>query len=88
MGRKSQIPEGLDPYKVILFGDCLKKHRGKGVYVDGCPPLEPHPLWAIVDRKDQSGMDDDFRARMAREHAPFQAHMEKLYKEHTEKHKK
>ena len=88
VGRKNQIPEGLDPYNTILFGDCLKKHRKKGVYVDGCPPLEPHPVWAIVDRKDQSGMDDDFRPRMAREHEPFQKYMEKLYKEHKEKHKK
>ena len=82
VGRKGEIPEGLDPYSTILFGDCLKKHRGKGIYVDGCPPLEPHPLWAIVDRKDQSGMDDGFRDRMAREHEPFQKHMEKLYAEH------
>ena len=88
VGRKSQIPEGLDPYKVILFGDCLKKYRGKGIYVDGCPPLEPNPLWAIVDRKNQSGMDDDFRPRMAREHTPFQEHMEKLHKEYREKHEK
>jgi uncharacterized protein (DUF362 family) len=85
VGRKAQIPEGLDPYQVILFGDCLKKHRKKGVFVDGCPPLEPHPLWAIQDRKDQSGMDDNFRPRMARDEVPFKTHMQKLYKEYKAK---
>jgi len=85
VGRKAQIPEGLDPHEVLLFGDCLKKHRERGIYVDGCPPLEPHPLWAIVDRRDQSGMDDDFRPRMAREEPLFKTHMEKLFKEHKEK---
>jgi len=87
VGRKNEIPEGIDPYKVILFGDCLKKHRKRGIFVDGCPPLEPHPLWAIVDRKDQAGMDDDFRPRMAREEPVFKTHMEKLYKEYKEKEK-
>lgn len=86
VGRKKAIPEGLDPYKVILFGDCLKKYRKKGVFVGGCPPAEPHPLWAIVDRKDQTDIDDvDFRPRMAREDPFFKTHMQKLYKKHKEK---
>ena len=25
---------------IILFGKCLKKHKDKGIYVDGCPPHE------------------------------------------------
>ncbi len=78
VGRKKGIPEGLDPYNVILFGDCLKKFRGKGVFAGGCPPLEPHPLWAIVDRKDQEGMGPGFRERMAKEGPPFDAYMHKL----------
>jgi len=28
---------------IILFGKCLKKHKGKGIYVDGCPPHEYEP---------------------------------------------
>jgi uncharacterized protein (DUF362 family) len=81
VGRKKEIPEGLDPEKVLLFGDCLKKHRSKGVLAEGCPPLEPHPLWAIVDRKSYSGMGPGFRERMAEEGPPFEAYMEKLKKE-------
>ena len=81
VGRKKGIPEGLDPYKVILFGDCLKKYRKQGVFIGGCPPAEPHPLWAIVDRKDYTEIGPDLRERMAREGPFFEAHMAKLDKE-------
>ncbi|MBW1996823.1 MAG: DUF362 domain-containing protein [Deltaproteobacteria bacterium] len=81
VGRKKEIPEGLEPSKVILFGDCLKKYRGSGVFVAGCPPAEPHPLWAIIDRKDYTEIGPDLRDRMAREAPYFEAHMEKLLKE-------
>jgi uncharacterized protein (DUF362 family) len=85
VGRKKKLPEGLDPYKVILFGDCLKKYRKKGIFAGGCPPLEPHPLWAIVDRKAYTEMGPGFRERMAEEAAPFEAHMEKLKNERAKK---
>ncbi|MBI5441524.1 MAG: DUF362 domain-containing protein [Deltaproteobacteria bacterium] len=81
VGRKKELPAGLDPHDVILFGDCLKKHRGKGIFVGGCPPAEPDPLWAIVDRKDYDGPGEDLtgpRTRMAAEAPLFEAHVEKL----------
>jgi uncharacterized protein (DUF362 family) len=84
VGRTKQIPDGLDPHKVILFGDCLKMHRSKGVFAAGCPPLEPHPLWAIVDREDHTEMEPYFRKRMAEEGSPFEVYMEKLDKERRE----
>jgi hypothetical protein len=51
LGAKKELPEGIPPEKLILMGDCLKKFRkqNKGVYVEGCPPGEPHLLWAILD---------------------------------------
>ena len=81
VGRKKEIPEGMDPEKVLLFGDCLKKFRNKGILAEGCPPLEPHPLWAIVDRKSYAGMGPGFRERMAEEGPPFEKYMEKLKNE-------
>ncbi len=88
VGRKKEIPKGLDPKKVLLFGDCLKKHRGKGIFAAGCPPLEPHPLWAIVDREDHTEMESYFRKRMAEEGPPFEAYMEKLKMESQAKQNK
>jgi uncharacterized protein (DUF362 family) len=85
VGRKKDLPEGMDPYRVILFGDCLKKYRNRGVFVGGCPPAEPHPLWAIVDRKDYTEIGPELRPRMAKEAPYFEAHMEKLIREREEK---
>jgi len=36
---KSYISSGY----IILFGRCLKKHKDKGIYLDGCPPHEYEP---------------------------------------------
>ena len=87
VGRKKEIPEGIDPKKLILHGDCLKKFRDQGVFVGGCPPAEPHPVWAIVDRKDyiEIGDGDIFRERMAKEGPYFDEHMAKLVKERDAK---
>jgi len=51
IGRKKATPEGIDPGKLVLVGDCLKMLRSKGIFVEGCPPGEPSPHWAIVDRR-------------------------------------
>ena len=84
VGRKKTLPEGLDPHKTMFFGDCLKKYRKEGVFVGGCPPLEPHPLWAIVDRKDYTEMGPGLRERMAKEGPMFDEHIEKLKKTRDE----
>lgn len=82
VGRKKELPENLEKGKnLILHGDCLKKYRNEGVFIGGCPPAEPHPLWAIVDREDYTEIGPGLRERMAREGPYFDAHMEKLIAE-------
>lgn len=88
VGRKKSIPEGVNPKNLILHGDCLKKYRGKGVFIGGCPPGEPFPAWAIVDRKDYTEVDPDVRERMAREAPAFEVHMAKLVEAHRKSQKK
>jgi len=88
VGRKKEIPEGIDPKNLILHGDCLKKYRDRGVFIGGCPPAEPHPVWAIVDRRDYTEIGPGFRERMAEEGPYFERHMEKLVKEKDEATKK
>ncbi len=85
VGRKKEIPQGIDPGKLILIGDCLKKHRKKGLFVEGCPPGEPLPHWVIVDRFSPEGIDPEdpevgkfVRDRMASETPRFVEHMHKL----------
>ncbi len=82
VGRKKSIPENIDKKSLILHGDCLKKYRKHGVFIGGCPPAEPHPTWAIVDRKDYTEIGEDLRERMAKEGPAFDAHMAKLVKAH------
>ena len=78
--KDDEMPVGVDPNDVILIGDCLKRFRGKGVghWSAGCPPLEPHPLWVVIDRADHFEMEPDFRERMAKDEGPWVKFIEKL----------
>jgi uncharacterized protein (DUF362 family) len=51
VGPKKTLPKKA-PRDIILFGDCLKKWRGQGVRVAGCPPGERYPIWSIIHRSD------------------------------------
>jgi len=84
VGRKKGIPENIDKNSLILHGDCLKQYRHRGIFIGGCPPAEPHPTWAIVDRKDYTEIGEDLRERMAREGPAFEKHVAKLVKAHRE----
>ena len=82
VGTKKVLPKGLKPgIDVILIGDCLKKYRGQGSpFSGGCPPAEPHPLWAIIDRKDHTTIGDDFRPRMAEDEKSWKVYLSELEK--------
>ena len=81
LGRKKTIPEGVKTGKdLILVGDCLKKYRGQGAFAGGCPPAEPFPLWAIIDRKDHTEIGPEFRDRMAKESKQFEEYIARLSK--------
>ena len=90
IGRKKELPKGVKPEDLILMGTCAKKYHDQGIYVGGCPPGEPFPAWAIIDRKDISvaedvGGDSVARKRMGEETAVFYDHMYKLKEEHVKK---
>ncbi len=86
IGPKRKLPEGVKPGKdLILVGDCTKKYRGQGVFAEGCPPAEPYPLWAIIDRKDWTGFQSGIRDRMAAEGKIFEDYMAKMRKKREEK---
>jgi uncharacterized protein (DUF362 family) len=76
VGRKREIPEGIDPDKLVLVGDCLKMHCTKGIFVQGCPPGEPVPHWAIVDRCIPKIRDP--RERMDKETPRLMEHIHRL----------
>ncbi len=78
--RDADMPVGVDPNDVILVGDCLKRFKGKGVghWAGNCPPLEPHVVWTIVDRRDFTYLEPNTRERMAREEGRWLDYIGKL----------
>jgi hypothetical protein len=90
IGRKKELPKGVDPKDLILVGNCTKKFRDHGIFCGGCPPGECFPGWSIIDRKgitlaDDAGGSDAVRARMARDKEIFLKHITKLRDEHYKK---
>ena len=84
--RDDEMPKDVDPNDVILVGDCLKRFKGKGVghWAGNCPPLEPHVLWAIMDRRDHFEMEPGTRERMAEQEGPWLEYIDKLKAERRE----
>jgi uncharacterized protein (DUF362 family) len=75
LGAKDELPD-VAKERLILCGNCLRKHRAKGVAVHGCPPSEPHVAWAIIDREDQTDIGPGFRERMHSEEEPWNRFIE------------
>ena len=51
IGRKDSIPEDIPHDKLILHGNCTRKWKDRGIFVEGCPPGESGLKDAIIDRK-------------------------------------
>jgi hypothetical protein len=49
---QTELPEGT-----LLVGNCTAHHRGKGIFVPGCPPVGSQILAALVDRQRERGED-------------------------------
>ena len=45
----------------LTMGDCLKKWRGQGVFISGCPPGERYPVKAITTRQDSDTISKEKR---------------------------
>jgi hypothetical protein len=51
LGRTTNLPKGVKPRDLILMGDCVKKFRDQGIFIQGCPHFEMEPAWSIMDRE-------------------------------------
>ena len=90
VGRKKELPKGVKLGRdVVLVGDCLKKYRDQGSpFAGGCPPAEPFPLWAIIDRKDHTEIGEDFRERMGQDEKYWVAYLRELEKKRSSRYKR
>ncbi|MFC2045819.1 DUF362 domain-containing protein, partial [Chloroflexota bacterium] len=88
VGRHKELPKGVKPGKnLVLVGDCTKRLKNQGIdclFVEGCPPGEGGPAWAIADAEvpDMSEMTDDdiknLRKKMEEEMPAWIAYCERL----------
>jgi uncharacterized protein (DUF362 family) len=86
VGRKKTLPK-KPREEIILFGDCLKKWRGQGIYIPGCPPRERDPSWSIINRSDAENLTAGARNKEteAEEARLINEHAEKLRRERSTK---
>jgi len=82
VGPKRELPQGVDHKDLILFGDCVRKHRDRGVFIEGCPPSESACPWSIINRTDS---EKRVRTERTRE---SEAAYTKAFIEHAKKLKK
>ncbi|MFC2043947.1 DUF362 domain-containing protein [Chloroflexota bacterium] len=79
-GVAKDLPQGVKPEDLILLGNCIpEKFRDKGIWVQGCPPPEMQPAYAIMDRK-YEGWGTPVRSKRIhrQEYDDFQEHQKKL----------
>jgi hypothetical protein len=50
IGRKNSIPENIPKERLILHGNCTRKWRNRGLFIEGCPPGEGGLKDTIIDR--------------------------------------
>jgi uncharacterized protein (DUF362 family) len=86
LGAKKEVPD-VPKKQLILCGNCLKKHRSKGIAINGCPPSEPHVAWAIIDREDQMEIQPWLRERMEKESGPWNQYIDKIVAEKNKERK-
>ena len=80
VGPKRELPQGVDHKDLILYGDCVRRHREQGVFIEGCPPAESASPWSIINRIDS---EKKIRTPRTRESEaaytkPFIEHAKKL----------
>lgn len=80
IGRKKNLPKGIDARDMILVGNCLKKWRGHGIFISGCPPRTSTPFRAIIDRENYKEAGPE-KEGMSGEENLFKEHMRNLKKQ-------
>lgn len=58
IGRKDSIPDDIPKEKLILHGNCTKKWRDRGLWIEGCPPGETSMYMTVKEGYVVDGRDD------------------------------
>lgn len=91
VGRKDSIPDGIPKESLILHGNCTRKWRDRGLFIEGCPPAEGGLYNTIVDRKeinDDNVTETDIERIVSRKEATAPVWREYVLKMAEEYHKR
>jgi uncharacterized protein (DUF362 family) len=80
VGPKRELPQRVVHKDLILYGDCVRRYRKQGVFIEGCPPAESASPWSIINRIDSEKKVRTPRTREseAAYTKPFIEHAKKL----------
>lgn len=84
-GRKDSLPD-IPKDKLILHGNCLRKWRDQGIFIEGCPPGEINLYMTIMDGKNPQPDEAEtmIRPRMAQDEPIWIDYVMKKSKEFDE----
>ena len=80
IGRKDSIPDDIPPEKLVLHGNCTRKFKDRGMFIEGCPPGECCMYATVIDRKLHDAQTDEdvahLRGRMAMDQPVWRSYVE------------
>jgi hypothetical protein len=87
-GSKNEIPADVDDKKLVLHGNCTRRHlkdHPDAMFIFGCPPAEPCLYMTMSTRSVVDGSGSQFseylRPRMAADQPVWRAYVEERAKE-------
>ncbi len=84
IGPKKEIPEDIPPDKLVLHGNCTKKFKDRGLFIEGCPPAETCLYMTVSEGKVYNARPDNvghMRERMEEDEPMWRAYVNKKAKE-------
>jgi len=82
-GKKDSLPTDVPKDKLILHGNCLRKWKDQGIFIEGCPPGEINLYMTVMDGRNPGPDDAEtiIRPRMASDEPVWSNYVAKKAKE-------
>ena len=92
IGRKDSIPDDIPKDKLVLHGNCTRKGKDGGMFLEGCPPGETSMYQTIQHGFVVDGRDDQVEALIRpgqqKDHPAWEKYVfeeaEKFYEQHND----
>ncbi len=84
IGAKKEIPEDIPPDKLVLHGNCTRKFKDRGLFIEGCPPGETCLYMTVSEGIPYDASPDQvahMRERMDEDEPAWKAYVDQKAKE-------